>query len=118
LSDQPVLLLAGGDILARGRIEGVASGAGMELRTVLPNRLADELHALRPAILVLDLDAGRHPLLDQVGAARAEGVLPDRVVGYVSHVDEELASAARSAGVDVYPRGRFWRQLHDLLAPG
>jgi hypothetical protein len=110
------VLLVGGDILARGRLESAASSAGMELKPVLPNRLVDELHAVTPSVVVLDLDAGGTRLVEEVSAAREQGVLPTRVVGFFSHVDEALGDAARAAGIQAFPRGRFWRECARLLA--
>ncbi|HEY7876133.1 MAG TPA: hypothetical protein VIG64_13540, partial [Actinomycetota bacterium] len=69
-----------------------------------------------PGLLILDLDAGRRELLDAVQAARAAGLVPGRVVGFISHVDKELSAAAVDAGCEVFPRGKFWRALEKLLS--
>ena len=67
-------------------------------------------------LLVLDLDRGRDRALDAVAAAREAGLTPAKVVAFVSHVDDDLVQAARRAGVDAWPRGRFWRSLEELLS--
>ncbi|MGH2820888.1 MAG: hypothetical protein ACRDJ5_09565, partial [Actinomycetota bacterium] len=68
-----------------------------------------------PSVLVLDLDQGRDEVLSELEAARGEGAAAGRVVGYFSHVDEPLGAAARAAGCEALPRGRFWRELPELL---
>ena len=61
--------------------------------------------ASTPARLVL-LDLSRPGALDAVSTVAAP------VVGFGSHVDDELLAAARAAGCDeVLPRSRFFRQL-------
>jgi hypothetical protein len=37
-------------------------------------------------------------------------------VGYFSHIDEEMAEAASLSAVHALPRGRFWRELPELLS--
>ena len=103
--------------MARGRLEPAAAAAGAELETVsvagLPVRLRREV----PDVVVLDLDTGGRDLIGAVESARAEGILPARMIGYFSHVDEDLGRAAADAGVETYPRGRFWREAATLLRP-
>lgn len=72
--------------------------------------------ASEPAdLVVVDLDEGGPEVLEELAAARERGLLPRRVLGYFSHVSQEVGAAARDAGVEVYPRGRFWRELTSLL---
>lgn len=77
--------------------------------------MSSALRAESPAVLILDLDAGREQLLDKVAAAASEGLLPERVVGYFSHIDTRLGEAARDAGCRAVPRGSFWRDLPKLF---
>lgn len=117
MTDEPVVLLVGGELMARARLQNATAGSGMQVRSVLPGALVDELQEMRPKMLVLDLDTGRDVVLDELERARAAGLAPARVLGYFSHVEQELGEAARAAGCEVYPRGRFWRDLRALLAP-
>ena len=108
-------MLVSSDLLARSRLESAALEAGAELDAAEPSRLLEELRERAPELLILDLDAGGRALLDRVEEARGEGIAPERVVGYFSHVDDVLGRAAELAGVRALPRGRFWREVRDLL---
>jgi FAD/FMN-containing dehydrogenase len=110
------LLFVGTDLAARSRLEIAARRAGAELATANFGSIADALRATPSDVLVIDLDGGREPALVELEQARSEGLLPERVLAYYSHVDDALAEAARASGLDPIPRGRFWRQLHDLIA--
>ena len=109
------IILISSDLMARGRLEPAATAAGAELETVSVAGLLERLRGEGPDVLVLDLDGGGRDLLRAVEAAGAEGILPGRVIGYFSHVDEDLGRAAAEAGVEAYPRGRFWREASVLL---
>ncbi len=109
------VLLVSADLLARARLENAARVVGAELDAVGPDALVEALRERNPDVVVLDLDAGGAALLDRLGAARAEGTVPDRVIGYFSHVDDALGRAAELAGVQALPRGRFWRTATELL---
>lgn len=109
------VLLVGGDLSAKARLEAAAAVAKMELRLATFGRMGAALSASQPELVVLDLDDGREGVLEELTAARAEGLVPDVVLGYLSHVDESLAEAARRAGCEPVPRGRFWRSLPDIL---
>jgi hypothetical protein len=109
------VLLVGGDLSAKARLEAATAVAKMELRLARFGGMGAALSSSKPAVLVLDLDDGREGVLEELAAARSEGLVPAAVFGYLSHVDESLAEAARKAGCEPMPRGRFWRTLPDLL---
>jgi CheY-like chemotaxis protein len=111
-------LLVGADLMARARLEQAAGDAGLSVATAPPERLHDALRAHEPDVVILDLDAGGRELLDRLEEARTGGALRGRVVGYFSHVDADLGAAARAAGCEALPRGRFWRALPEVLAGG
>lgn len=110
-----MIVLVGGDLSARARLSDAASRAGIELVTTTPERVADVVEATRARLVVLDLDEGRERALDAVARVRVSDATP-RVVGYFSHIDQELGERARAAGCEAFPRGRFWRELHELVA--
>jgi DNA-binding NarL/FixJ family response regulator len=112
---QRVVLLAGGDLLARARMENATSQMGARLEIAQAKDIRETLKQAKPDILVLDLDDGGTPVLEELMAARAEGDAPERVVGYFSHVDDALREEARAAGCRAVPRGRFWTNLTNIL---
>jgi hypothetical protein len=71
-----------------------------------PQDLAQEAS---DADLVL-VDLNRAGVLDAVSSAMATGWRA-RVVGFASHVDEEVLSSAGAAGVEALPRSVFFRRL-------
>jgi hypothetical protein len=65
-----------------------------------------DLDAADADIVIIDLS--RTPELPSTSAVR--------VVGYGSHVDDELLTRARAAGIEAMPRSRFFRDIAGLLA--
>jgi hypothetical protein len=110
-----VVVMIGGDLMARDRVATAAAGARLELRSARAGSVVDALRRERPAVVVVDLDSGGSAVLEELVDARSEGVAPERVLGFYSHVDEELGRAARAAGCEAVPRGRFWRALPELI---
>jgi hypothetical protein len=107
----PKVLLVGGDLMARSRLESAAQSAGAELRSVaVSTELAPELTGID--LVVLDLDSGGRELVERWRATETRA----RAVAYVSHVDRELMDAAVSARIDALPRGRFWRTAQEMFA--
>lgn len=108
------VLLVDADLLALSRVEAATRASEAELITCsvgdLPEKLAHESFDL----VIVDLDRGGEAALD---ALRVAGGLPARVIGFFSHVDNEMKTAAARAGVDAWPRGRLWRSLEKLLSP-
>ena len=106
----PRVVLASDDLNARARV--LAAAAPLDIAVVTTPPLGFRPALLGTSLLILDLDRGREQALDELGAA---GDLPPKVVGFLSHVDADLAAAARVAGCDPMPRGRFWGALPELL---
>ena len=110
------VLVVEADLLALGRLEATAASTGATVTTCNVDQLRDIPAAQAVDLLVIDLDRGRERALEALATARAEGLAPGRLVAFVSHVDDELGGAARRAGVEAWPRGRFWRSLEELLS--
>jgi len=103
------LLLVDADLLARGRIEAAATGTSVTVASSASPPPPGDF-----SLVVVDLDRGGRAALAWVDALRGEG-FEGRVVGFFSHVDEEAGRTAAEAGITVFPRGRFWRELPRLL---
>lgn len=115
-SVERLLLLVTSDLMARERVRSAAAHSSLAVRYAAPGSLVDTLRSTVAEVLVIDLDAGGAPILAEVETARAEGLLPGRVLGFFSHVDTALGEAAERAGVTAVRRGRFWSSLPELLA--
>jgi hypothetical protein len=109
------VLLVGGDLMARARLEQAASAANLGIVVTGAGHLVNALRGTAPEVVVLDLDTGGAQLVAELEAARAAGLVRGRVVGYFSHIDEALGVTARGAGCEAFPRGRFWRTLPEIL---
>jgi Response regulator containing a CheY-like receiver domain and an HTH DNA-binding domain len=68
-----------------------------------------------PALVVVDLNAKSSPL---EAVQRLRAAQPNlRVIGFLSHVQTDLATSAKSAGLDeIMPRSKFSTQLPQILA--
>ena len=105
------LLLASSDLNARARV--LAAAPDLEIVVTGAMGFGTQLEGV--AILILDLDEGGSGALDELADARSAGLLPPKVLGFMSHVDRALGSAAREAGCRPIARGRFWSHLREEL---
>lgn len=106
-------VLASDDLNARARVLAAAEGAGVEIVTTGATGFRDHLPG--SDLLILDLDRGRDDALAELAAAANAGEAPQTVVGFLSHVDGDLARDARAAGCRAIARGRFWASLTEIL---
>jgi DNA-binding NarL/FixJ family response regulator len=103
------------DLFFQMKLAETAKHLGLEVK-VASN--ADSLLQLldpSPALVIVDLNAKSSPL-DAVQRLRARQ--PSiRIIGFLSHVQTDLAAKAQSAGFDeVMPRSKFSMQLPQILA--
>lgn len=91
------------DLMDRSRLGGLGD-AVVFVATV--DDLADAGHG---ETVVLDL--GRPGALAAASAAASRGA---RVIGFASHVDDELLQAAAAGGIEALPRSRFFRRILDV----
>ena len=112
-------MLIGRDLKDRDRLWRATEGSDRVVAGAGPDRVVAFLTQNQPVdVVVVDLDDGGSDVLDALAAAGDQGLLPSRVLGYFSHVKEATGAAARAAGIEAYPRGRFWRDLPSLLNTG
>jgi CheY-like chemotaxis protein len=107
------------DLLFRSKISETANTLGVEaLFPRSPKKLLEKVHESPPDLLVLDLNSARFEplqLLEQLKSDEASRGVP--VVGFLSHVQKDLAVAARESGCDrVVARSAFTRDLPEILA--
>jgi CheY-like chemotaxis protein len=107
------------DLLFRSKISETASNLGIEAAFPRnPRRLLEAIHDSPPDLLVLDLNSARFGPLTLLQTIRSDDATSDvPTVGFLSHVQKDLAVAAREAGCDrVVARSAFTKDLPQILA--
>ena len=111
------------DLFFRSKIDATARHLNVPVRFVDLGALPDEARKGDTAAVLLELSSNGSPLeaVREIRGNRQTEQLP--VIGFLSHVDRELAENAKGAGVtQVMPRSEFSETLPDLLmdllAPG
>jgi CheY-like chemotaxis protein len=113
------VLAAVEDLLFRSKISETAKSLGIEARFPRSKeRLLETLRESPPDLLVLDLNSARFEPLELLRTVKADEELRDvRTVGFLSHVQGDLALAAREAGCDrVMARSAFVENLPRVLS--
>ena len=107
------------DLLFKSKISETASQLGIEAAFPRsPKKLHDALKESPPDLLVLDLNSARFEPLTLLREVKSDEATRDiSTVGFLSHVQKDLAVAAREAGCDrIVARSAFTRDLPKILA--
>jgi CheY-like chemotaxis protein len=113
------VLAAVEDLLFRSKISETADVVGVEAAFPRnPKKLLEALRASPPDLLVLDLNSARFEPLELLRIVNSDSALQDvRTVGFLSHVQGDLALAARESGCDrVMARSAFVENLPRVLS--
>ena len=113
------VLAAVEDLLFKSKISETASTLGIEASFPRnPKRLLEALRESPPDLLVLDLNSARFEPLSLLRSVKSDEATSDvPTVGFLSHVQKDLAVAAREAGCDrIVARSAFTRDLPHILA--
>ena len=113
-----MILVAVDDLLFSSKIRTVAKQAGVEIAFArTPAEILDQARALRPSLVIFDLNSSKAEPIETVGAMKRDPELRAvRTVGFVSHVHTDVIDAARHAGVDeVMARSAFAGNLAEIL---
>jgi CheY-like chemotaxis protein len=113
------VLAAVEDLLFRSKISETADALGVEASFPRnPKRLLEALRAAPPDLLVIDLNSSRFEPLDLLRTVKSDGTLRNvTTVGFLSHVQGDLALAARESGCDrVMARSAFVENLPRVLS--
>jgi PleD family two-component response regulator len=113
------VLAAVEDLLFKSKISETASTLGIEAAFPRnPRKLLEALRESPPDLLILDLNSARFEPLMLLKNVRSDETTRDvSTVGFLSHVQKDLAVAAREAGCDrVAARSAFTRDLPRILA--
>ncbi len=103
----------------RSKINSAAARAQVDVAFAASRDAAlASMQATRPALVIVDLNNPRVDPLGVITTMKADAVLaPIPIIGFVSHVDVDVAAGARSAGADeVLARSAFAARLPQLLA--
>ena len=115
------VLAAVEDLLFRSKISETANTLGVEASFPRsPTKLLEVLRSSPPDLLVLDLNSSRFEPLKILQTVKGTEATADvRTIGFLSHVQKDLAVAAKEAGCDrVVARSAFTKDLPKILAEG
>jgi CheY-like chemotaxis protein len=115
------VLAAVEDLLFKSKISETAEQLGIEARFPRsPKKLLEALRESPPDLLVLDLNSARFEPLTLLRTVTSDDATKDvPTVGFLSHVQKDLAVAAREAGCDkVMARSAFTKDLPKILSEG
>ena len=102
------------DLFFQMKVAETAKQLGLELKVATSGDALLALLEPAPQLVIVDLNA-RHQPLQTIERMRA-GKNGVRVLGFLSHVQSDLAAQARKAGCDeVMPRSAFTQNLAAIL---
>lgn len=113
-----MILVAVDDLLFSSKIRTTARQAGVDLQFARsPEEILQQARALRPALVIFDLNSGKTDPVATIAALKGDPELAAiRTIGFASHVNTALIATARQAGADqVLPRSAFAGQLAEIL---
>ena len=102
------------DLLFKSKISETASQLGIEAAFPRsPKKLLQALRDSPPDLLILDLNSARFEPLTLLREVKSDETLREiSTIGFLSHVQKDLAVAAREAGCDrVVARSAFTKDL-------
>jgi len=103
------------DLFFQMKVAETAKHLGVELKVATTNDAFLSLLEPLPKLVIVDLNARSQPVQAIEKLRTQQKTL--RVVGFLSHVQLDLAAQAQAAGCDeVMPRSRFTQNLATILA--
>lgn len=103
------------DLFFQMKLAETAKQLGVEVKVATNGEALLALMESAPKLVIVDLNARSQPLqiIEKLRQARKD----IRVVGFLSHVQRELAAQAQAAGCDeVLPRSSFTQNLAAILS--
>jgi CheY-like chemotaxis protein len=103
------------DLFFQMKVAETAKHLGLELKVATNGDALVSLLEPAPQLVIVDLNARSQPLeaIERVRAAQKDL----RVIGFLSHVQRDLAAQAQAAGCDeVMPRSAFTQNLAAILS--
>ena len=103
------------DLFFQMKLAETAKHLGVEVKVAANGEALMGLMASEPKLVIVDLNARSRPIeaIEKLRQARKDV----RIVGFLSHVQRELAAQAQAAGCDeVLPRSSFTQNLAAILS--
>jgi len=103
------------DLFFQMKLAETAKQLGVEVKVATNGEALAELLQSQPSLVVVDLNARSQPLqaIEKLRKSNKE----IRVIGFLSHVQQELAGHAKAAGCnEVMPRSTFTQNLAAILS--
>ncbi|MGB8476219.1 MAG: hypothetical protein WCE61_19225 [Candidatus Acidiferrum sp.] len=103
------------DLFFQMKVAETAKHLGLELKVAANGEALLELLELKPSLVIVDLNARSQPLaaIERLRAAQKDL----KVIGFLSHVQRDLAAQAQAAGCnEVMPRSAFTQNLAAILS--
>jgi len=103
------------DLFFQMKMAETARQLGVELKVAANGDALMSLMESMPKLVIVDLNAQSQPVeaIEKLRQVRKD----IRVVGFLSHVQKELAAKAQQAGCDdVMPRSSFTQNLAEILS--
>lgn len=113
-----MIIVAVDDLMFASRISSAAKALGVEMAFARsPEAIVEAVRTRAPRLVIFDLNSVKIRPLEAIAALKADPALAATpTIGFVSHVQAELITAAREAGVgQVLARSAFVTQLPQLL---
>lgn len=112
----PILVVVN-DLIFLSKIQQTAQQVGVAVEVVDPLKIGDRIKTSPACSVILDLNHRFGAAVETARALKANHATQNvQVVAFLSHVQGELAAAARAAGCDmVMARSAFAQQLPELL---
>ena len=106
------------DLFFLAKIREAAKQSGVELQSALPDTAPAELAELQSPVVILDLNHRSCRAIEVVQAIKADARTQHvPVLGFLSHLQGDLAARARAAGCDtVMARSAFSERLPQILS--
>ncbi len=113
---EPILVVVD-DLIFLSKIQQTAQQVGVALEVIDPSKVEDRVRDFPVRSIILDLNHRSGAAVDVARAIKADPATRNiQLVAFLSHVQGELAAAARAAGCDmVMARSAFAQQLPQLL---
>jgi len=107
------------DMFFASKIREAAKAAGADVMFIKEEAAVHDFNPpVTPSLVIIDLANKNIDPLHLIGIIKSSDSLRDaRVIGYLPHVEKELAARALDAGYDqVLPRSRLSNGLADIFA--